>query len=169
MDSIDQLFDFIKRGEHALVNLNPHFVLVPKYAGIVSLFVHTVYRSHDFHTHAFLPNKFRPLQTRRAKICCATQTEDFGQLVASPTTAARPPARKSSPATGTIAVATGFLRTRFVHHERATFDIQAVELSDGLRRVIFRPEFNKSETFRPARVPIHDYSRRDRLIALPRK
>jgi hypothetical protein len=57
MDAIDQFFDFIKRGEHALVNLHPHLVLVPKYAGIVSLSIHAVYRGHNFHTHAFLPKQ----------------------------------------------------------------------------------------------------------------
>src|SRR5215467_13817459 len=51
MDSIDQFFDFIKRGEHALVNLNPHFVLVPIYTRIMALFVHAVYGGDNFYTH----------------------------------------------------------------------------------------------------------------------
>lgn len=55
MDSIDQLFDFIKRGEHALVNLNPHFVLVPTYTSMMPLFVHAVYGGDNFYTHALLP------------------------------------------------------------------------------------------------------------------
>ena len=70
MDSIDQFFDFIKRGEHTLVNLNPHFVLVPEYTGIVSLFVHTVYRSDDFYTHTLL-------QDRRVPLSAHSQREDL--------------------------------------------------------------------------------------------
>jgi hypothetical protein len=54
MDSIDQFFDFIKRGEHALVNLNPHFVLVPIYTRIMALFVHAVYGGDNFYTHLLL-------------------------------------------------------------------------------------------------------------------
>src|SRR5215469_11738563 len=47
-----------------------------------------------------------------------TRTEDLGDLVVSTSTAARTPARKPSPVTGTMAAATGFLRTRFVDLER---------------------------------------------------
>ena len=148
MGSIDQSFDFLKGGKHALVNLNPHFALVPKYTGIVSLFVHTVDGGDDFYTHVSLPERLILwLACLRPGDPLRNPTEDSSQLVASPSTAARSPARKSSPATGTIAIATGFLRTRFVHHQRTTFDIQTVEFSDGLCRVIVRPEFNKSETF----------------------
>jgi hypothetical protein len=55
----------------------------------------------------------------------------------------RSPARESPPATGTIAIATGFLRTRFVDLERTALDIQAIEFSNGLCRVIFRPEWRE--------------------------
>src|SRR5215831_7671931 len=94
---------------------------------------------------------------------------DRGELVASTSTAARSPSRISSPATGTIAITTGFLRTRFINHERTAFDVQAVEFPNGVCRVIFRPEFHKSKTFRTAGVPIHDHAGRDRPITLPGK
>src|SRR6516164_9823898 len=143
MDSIDQFFDFVERGEHALINLNPHFVLVPIYTRIVPLFVHAVYGSDNFTlTYCSHTYKFRCRRTRSAKIYCATRTEDLGQLVVSTSTAARSPARESPPATRTITIATGFLRTRFVDLERTALDIQAVEFSNGLCRVIFRPEFD---------------------------
>lgn len=61
MDSIDQFFDFIKRGEHALVNLDPHFVLVPTYTSMMPLFVHAVYGGDNFYTHALLPYSQIPL------------------------------------------------------------------------------------------------------------
>src|SRR6516165_8229189 len=108
-------------------------------------------------------DRFRCRRSRSAKINCAIETGDLGQVVVSTSTAAR------SPATETIATATGFLRTRFVDLERTTFDIQAVEFSNGLCRVIFRPEFHESVTARAARVPIRDNAGRDRLIALPGK
>ena len=56
-EKVGSLFDFIKRGEHALVDLNPHFVLESKYARIMALFVHAVYGSDDFYAHPLLPNK----------------------------------------------------------------------------------------------------------------
>jgi hypothetical protein len=87
-------------------------------------------------------------------------------LVVSASAAARSPTRKSPTATRTIAIATGLLWARFVDHERTAFDIQAVEFSDGLCRVILRPEFHKSETFRSARIPVRDDTSRDRLITL---
>jgi hypothetical protein len=65
--------------------------------------------------------------------------------------------------------AAGFLRTRFVELERTAFDIQAVEFSDDLGRVIFRPEFDESVPARAACSPIRDDAGRDRLIALPGK
>src|SRR6516162_4615756 len=118
------------------------------------------------HSH-ISPKQLNPLSGDSPREdLCATQTEDFGQLVASTSTAARSAARESSPATGTIAITTRFLRTRFVDHERTTFDVQSVEFANGLCRIIFRPEFNKSETFRSASVPIHDDAGRDRRIAL---
>jgi hypothetical protein len=61
------------------------------------------------------------------------------------------------------------LRTRFIDLERTAFDIHAVEFSNGLCPVILRPEFNKSETFRSARVPIRNNAGRDGLISLPGK
>src|SRR5215831_21248739 len=104
MDSIDQFFDFIKRGEHALVNLNPRFVLVPIYTSIMPLFVHAVYSGDNFHTHVLLrTDKFRCRRTHGTKIYCAIQAVWLGQLVVSTSPAPRSPARKSSSATGTIA------------------------------------------------------------------
>jgi len=72
MDSIDQFFDFLKCGEHALVNLNPHFALVPKYTGRVSLFVHTVDRGDDFYTHTLLQDRRIPpsADLQRKNILC---------------------------------------------------------------------------------------------------
>jgi hypothetical protein len=55
MGSIDEFFDFMKRDQHALVNLHPHFVLVPTQARTMPLFVHAVYRSDDFYTHVLPP------------------------------------------------------------------------------------------------------------------
>jgi len=55
MESIDQFFDLVERGEHALVNLNPHFVLVPIYTRIMPLFIHAVYSGDNFYTHVLLP------------------------------------------------------------------------------------------------------------------
>jgi hypothetical protein len=170
MDSIDQFFDFIKRGEHALVNLNPHFVLVPTYPRMMPLFVHAVYRGDNFYTHALLPYSQIPLP---AYLWCentlCNRTEVLGYLMVSTPSAARAPARKSSSVTGTMPTATGFLRTRFVDLERTAFDTQAVEFSNGLCRVIFRPEFHESVTARAARLPLGDNAGRDRLIALPYK
>src|SRR6516225_6260266 len=100
MDTVDQFFDFVERGEHALVNLNPHFVLVPIYTSIMALFVHAVYSGDNFHTHVLLP---------------------YRHLVVSTSPAPRAPARKSSSASGTIATAAGFMRTRFVDLERTAF------------------------------------------------
>src|SRR5215469_8834494 len=57
MDSVDQFFDFVERGEHALINLNPHFVLVPIYTRIMPLFVHAVYSGDNFYTHILLPHR----------------------------------------------------------------------------------------------------------------
>jgi len=54
MDSIDQFLDFAERGEHALVNLNPHFVVVPIYTRIMPLSVHAVYCGNDFYAHVLL-------------------------------------------------------------------------------------------------------------------
>ena len=54
MDPVDQFFDFVERGEHALVNLNPLFALMPTYMHFMPLFVHTVYRRYDFYTHVSL-------------------------------------------------------------------------------------------------------------------
>lgn len=65
--------------------------------------------------------------------------------------------------------AMGFLRTRFVDLERTAFHTRAVEFSNGLCRVIFRPEFHESVTARAARIPVRDNVGRDRLIALPEK
>src|SRR5215472_1506060 len=65
--------------------------------------------------------------------------------------------------------ATGFLRARFVDHQSTAFDIHAVEFSNGPCRVIFRAEFDKSETLRSAGIPIGDHSGRDRLVAPLRK
>src|SRR5215470_16303483 len=120
-------------------------------------------------TYCSRTDKFRCRRTRGVKIYCATRTEDLGDLVVSTSTAPRSPARKSSSVTGTMPAATGFLRTSFVDLERAAFDIQAVEFSNGLCRVIFRPEFDESVTARTARIPIRDNAGRDRLIALPGK
>ena len=57
MESVDQFFDFVERGEHALVNLNPHLVLVPTYARTMPLFVHAVYSGNNFYTHILLPHR----------------------------------------------------------------------------------------------------------------
>jgi hypothetical protein len=78
----------------------------------------------------------------------------------------RAPARKSSPATGTMPTPTGFLGARFVDHQSTAFDIHAIEFSNGPGRVIFRSEFNKSETFRSACLPICNNAGRHRLVAL---
>jgi len=120
-------------------------------------------------TNCSRTGRFRSRRAFQTKTRCATQTEDLGQLVASASAAARAPARETSPASGTIAIATRFLWTRFISHERTTFDAQAVEFPNGPCRIIFRPEFNKSETLRSTRVPIHDDAGRDRLVALRSK
>ena len=72
MDSIDQFFDFIKRGKHALVNLNPHFVQVPIYTRMMPLFVHAVYGGDNFYTHVLLPYRQIPLPAypRRENTLC---------------------------------------------------------------------------------------------------
>jgi len=71
MDSIDHFFDFVERGKHAPVNLNPHFVSVPKYTRIMPLFVHAVYRGDNFYTHIFAP-----VQMKSVAGGPATRTED---------------------------------------------------------------------------------------------
>jgi hypothetical protein len=48
-DSINQFFDFLERGEHALVNLNPHLVLMPRHMRIMPQFVHAVYGGNDLY------------------------------------------------------------------------------------------------------------------------
>jgi hypothetical protein len=65
--------------------------------------------------------------------------------------------------------ATRFLRARFVDLECTAFDAHAVEFSNSSCRVIFRPEFHKSETFRSARIPIRNHAGRNWLIALVSK
>src|SRR6516162_1073001 len=110
-------------------------------------------------------NRFRSRRAHRAKTYCATETAGLGRLIASTSTPARTPARKSSSVAETVPAATRFLWTRFVDLERTAFDIHAVEFSNGPCRVIFRPEFNKSETLRSARLPIRDHAGRDRVIA----
>ena len=55
MDSIDQFFDFLERGEHALVNLNPHFALMPIYMRVMPEFVHAVYGGNDLYAQVLLP------------------------------------------------------------------------------------------------------------------
>jgi hypothetical protein len=60
MDSVDQFFDFVERGEHALINLNPHFALAPIYTRIMPLFVHAVYSGDNFYTHILLPYRQMP-------------------------------------------------------------------------------------------------------------
>ena len=44
-----------------MVNLNPHFVLVPINTRIMPLFVHAVYSGGNFHTHVLLPFRLIPL------------------------------------------------------------------------------------------------------------
>jgi hypothetical protein len=70
----------------------------------------------------------------------------LGQLVVSASPASRSPTRESSPATSTISIATGFLRSRFVDLERTALDLKPVEFCNGLCGVISRPEFDLSET-----------------------
>ena len=81
MDSIDQFFDFVERGKHAPVNLNPRFVSVPIYTRLMPLFVHAVYRGDNFYTHVSAPVQMKSVASGAgsAKIYCATRTEDLGQ------------------------------------------------------------------------------------------
>src|SRR6516165_2649122 len=88
-----------------------------------------------------------------------------GQLVTSASPAPRSPAGKSAAAIKTIAT-TRFLRTRFVDHQRTTIDVHAVEFANSLCRVVSWPEFDESETPRPARFPIGDNVCGDCPIAL---
>ena len=82
MDSVDQFFDFVERGEHALINLNPHFVLVPIYTRIMPLFVHAVYSGYNFYTHIFAPAQIDFVFGVPAarKYSAQIETVDLGQL-----------------------------------------------------------------------------------------
>jgi hypothetical protein len=54
MDPSHQFFDFIERGKHGLVNLNPHFIPVPIHTRMMPVFVHAVYGGDNFYTHVLL-------------------------------------------------------------------------------------------------------------------
>lgn len=55
MNSVNQLFDFVKRREHAPVNLHPYFALMFIKMGIMAAFLHAVYRDNDFYAQVLLP------------------------------------------------------------------------------------------------------------------
>ena len=107
-DSVHQLFDFLERGEHALVNFNPRFAQMLIYMRVMPQFVHAVYGGNDLYAQTLLPYKS----------ICRAQTE---KLVVSPSPAPTSSARKASPATRMTtraATATGFLRTCLINLER---------------------------------------------------
>jgi hypothetical protein len=56
MHSIDEIFNFIEGGKHALVNLNPHFALEPTHTRMMPLFVHAVDGRDKFCAHVLLRN-----------------------------------------------------------------------------------------------------------------
>src|SRR4029077_7851642 len=64
----------------------------------------------------------------------------------------------SSAATASATAATAFgLRSRFVHVERASADLRAVESRDRLVSLLGVRHLDEAETTRPARVPVgHD-------------
>jgi len=57
MDPINQLFNFVERCEHALVNLYPYLALMFIEMRIMSTFVHTVYCGNDLYAQVLLPYK----------------------------------------------------------------------------------------------------------------
>jgi hypothetical protein len=57
MDPINQLFDFVERGEHALVNLYPYFAMMFVEASIMAAFLHAVYCGNDFYAQIMLPRQ----------------------------------------------------------------------------------------------------------------
>src|SRR5262249_22666848 len=65
MYPINQFFDFLERGEHAMVNLHPYFALKLVQMCIMSELVHAVYSGNNFHTHVSL--RFLPLWVRWLK------------------------------------------------------------------------------------------------------
>jgi hypothetical protein len=54
MDSVNQFLDFEERGEHALVDLNPYFTLMPIEMRVVTSSVHAVYCGNNLYTHVLL-------------------------------------------------------------------------------------------------------------------
>src|SRR5215510_6426361 len=100
MNPIDQFFNFVERCEHALVNLHPYFALTFVKMGIMAAFLHAVYCCNDVYAQVLLPYR----EIRRPGT-------NARQLVASTSSAPRPPARKPSSATRTTATTTGFLWT----------------------------------------------------------
>ena len=55
MNPIDELFDFVEGGEHALVDLNPYSALMFKQMGLMASFLHAVYGGNDFYAQVLLP------------------------------------------------------------------------------------------------------------------
>ena len=59
MNPVDELFNLVKRCEHALVNLHQHFALMFIEVGIMTTFLHAVYCGNDFYAQVLLP--YRPI------------------------------------------------------------------------------------------------------------
>lgn len=152
VNPFDHFLNFREGCQHALVDLHPHFAIMFVETRIVPAFLHIVYRDNDFYAQDFSSRPLRQLVS----------------TTAATTAAATPSAGESSAASTTISTATtaaGFLRTRFIHLERATFDVQSVEFSDSLCAVISRAKFDESEAARLAGLTVGNDAGRDRLVA----
>jgi hypothetical protein len=65
------------------------------------------------------------------------------------------PAAVSTPATAAVAATTTrFLRTRFIHLQRAAFHFHAVEIADRLSGVIARTKLDKAKAARTTGFPV---------------
>ena len=120
MDPINQLFNFVERCEHALVNFHPYLALMFIEMRIMPTFVHTVYCGNDLYAQVLLLyiqiNSTVGVRSARS-VSWQPRLVALRQLVISTSSAPGASARKSPSA------ATGFLRTRLVNLERTTFDI----------------------------------------------
>ena len=66
MDPINQLFNFVERCEHALVNLYPYFSMMFVETGIMAAFLHAVYCGNDFYAQVLLPTQINSSRARNA-------------------------------------------------------------------------------------------------------
>lgn len=99
----------------------------------------------------------RKVQTLSVAIA-ATGSTTTGTVGTTRTTTARPPTLTAEATTPPGA--TGFLRARFIHRQRTSFNALAIEGGNRRLRRLFRLHLDKAETFRALRLTVRDHLRR---------